>query len=337
MTDLTTTHKIIFDDAHNRHSNRESIDLIVTSPPYPMIEIWDKQLQFDTRNPGTSFLLAHTALSRVWRLCYDYLKQGGIICINIGDAVRTINGVFSLWPNAAKVTESLVAAGFQMLPGIIWRKPTNAPNKFMGSGMLPGAYVTLEHEHILIARKGGMRGYKTKAEKENRRRSAFFWEERNLWFSDVWSDLPGCSQKLGKEAGRERSGAFPFDLPYRLINMYSCYGDTVLDPFTGTGTTIQAAIEAGRNSIGIEIEEKLTIAIQKRMNIAMEDGLQTQASRIEGHVVYMAKYGKRGYDNRPHGVRVVTKQETELEILYPSSGKVGEDGASASYASRGLY
>ena len=86
--------------------------------------------------------------------------------------------------------------GFINLPNILWHKTTNAPNKFMGSGMLPcGAYVTLEHEWILIFRKGGKRVYKKTEEKEIRRDSSFFWEERNIWFSDIW-EIKGVKQPL---------------------------------------------------------------------------------------------------------------------------------------------
>ena len=79
--------------------------------------------------------------------------------------------------------------GFQSIPLILWRKQTNAPNKFMGSGMLPaGAYVTLEHEYILVLRKGSKREFKKAEEKRNRHESAIFWEERNIWYSDIWMD-----------------------------------------------------------------------------------------------------------------------------------------------------
>ena len=84
-------------------------------------------------------------------------------------------------------------------------------------------------------------------------RSAFFWEERNRWFSDVW-DFKGTVQGLDHGDLRSRSGAYPLELAFRLINMYSLYEDTVLDPFLGTGTTTLASIACGRNSIGIEID-----------------------------------------------------------------------------------
>ena len=120
--------------------------------------------------------------------------------------------------------------------------------------MLPaGAYVTLEHEYILILRKGGLRKFSSSAQKQNRNRSALFWEERNRWFSDTW-DIAGERQELDGGATRSRSAAFPFELAYRLISMYSVRSDTVFDPFMGTGTSLLAAAAACRNSIGMDID-----------------------------------------------------------------------------------
>ena len=128
----------------------------------------------------------HCQLDRVYIECFRVLQPGCIAVINMGDATRTVAGDFQLFPNHARVLQGMRAAGFSPLPDILWRKPTNSPNKFMGSGMLPaGAYVTYEHEYILVFRKGSKRIFSTPAQKENRRESAFFWEERNRWFSDV--------------------------------------------------------------------------------------------------------------------------------------------------------
>jgi len=228
-----TSHKIHFEAAKNlQRIEDESVNLIVTSPPYPMIEMWDDIM--GKQNPAiqkalqdgegmTAFELMHRELDQTWKACYRVLKKGGIACINIGDATRTLNKNFALYPNHARVIESFVKAGFQCLPHIIWQKPTNAPNKFMGSGMLPpNAYVTLGHEFILIFRKGNKRIFKS-SEKANRKRSAYFWEERNKWFTDIWN-IKGTSQKLTNKKTRQRSGAFPFEIPYRLINMFSVQG-----------------------------------------------------------------------------------------------------------------
>lgn len=108
---------------------------------------------------------------------------------------------------------------------------------------------------ILVFRKGGNRKF-TNAEKSIRHNSAYFWEERNIWFSDLW-EIKGTTQKLKKGTSRARSAAFPFELAYRLVNMYSMKYDLVYDPFSGTGTVTKAAIASERNSISIDIDTNL--------------------------------------------------------------------------------
>ena len=161
--------------------NEKSVDLVVTSPPYPMIEMWDDV--FQRQRPAAegalaagdgphAFEMMHELLDAAWVEVYRVLRPGGVACINIGDATRTIDGDFRLYSNHSRILSSLLGMGFVALPDILWRKPTNAPNKFLGSGMLPGgAYVTYEHEYILIVRKGlsagvqGSRGEKSSARK----------------------------------------------------------------------------------------------------------------------------------------------------------------------------
>jgi DNA modification methylase len=242
---------------------------------------------------------------------------GGIACINIGDAVRSIGESFALYPNHARVLDALVKLGFTPLPAILWRKQTNAPNKFMGSGMLPaGAYVTLEHEYILIARKGRGREFSGEPQKRLRRESALFWEERNLWYSDVWMELKGSRQKLDAGLPRRRSGAFPLDLAYRLIGMFSVKTDTVVDPFAGTGTTLLAAAALARNSIGFEIEKGFAAGITARIPHLAAAANARIAERLRDHLAFIRQRLESGktpkHLNRPYGFPVVTSQETEL-------------------------
>ena len=263
----------------------------------------------------------HLELDKVWGEVVRVLKAGGICCINIGDAVRTIGKNFQLYPNHSRILTTLSSLGLTVLPEIIWRKPTNAPNKFMGSGMLPpSAYVTLEHEFILIFRKGGKRVFKTEAEKINRRKSAYFWEERNKWFSDIW-DLRGVTQTMfDKDVKdiRKRSAAFPFELAYRLINMYSIRGDVVLDPFLGTGTTTVAAMVSARNSIGFEIEKNLETSITDNFKNIVDFANQTISNRLEKHKEFISlrlKTGKKiKYINKNYGFSVITRQEEEIQL-----------------------
>jgi DNA modification methylase len=338
---MKTVHKIFFEDSKNmRAIPTASVHLVVTSPPYPMIEMWDDLFRhrnrkidraLKSRNAAEAFELMHQQLDPVWHEIYRILVDGGIGCINIGDAVRTINDNFMLYANHARILKALLKTGFTTLPLILWRKPTNAPNKFMGSGMLPaGAYVTLEHEYILIVRKGAKREFKSEAEKLKRRESALFWEERNNWFSDVWLGLIGTQQKMKKDAARLRSAAFPFELAYRLVNMYSAKGDTVVDPFLGTGTTMHSAVASGRNSIGYEIEAGFqdVIAADKDTMLAVSNDRIRQ--RILSHLGYLEtrsdEKGKFKYLNRRYKFPVMTRQEVELFFNPLESIKQLNDG-----------
>ena len=204
---MMTKHRVNIGNSQNlKKIEDESVNLIVTSPPYPMIEMWDKI--FSSLNPAIeealndqngfeAYDLMNKELNKVWAEVDRVLVPGGIACINIGDATRKIGDSFQLYSNHSRIICCFEKMGYQVLPDILWRKQSNKPNKFMGSGMLPpNAYVTLEHEYILIFRKGSNREFKKQEEKEHRRGSAYFWEERNKWFSDVWEDVKGTSQKM---------------------------------------------------------------------------------------------------------------------------------------------
>jgi DNA modification methylase len=304
----------------------ESVELIVTSPPYPMIEMWDGlfvaqdgriQRHLEAGQGRQAFERMHRILDAAWAECDRVLKPGGIACINIGDATRTLKGDFQLYSNHSRVLRAFLERGYAALPDIVWRKPTNAPNKFMGSGMLPvGAYVTYEHEYVLVLRKGLRRKFASAAEKRLRRESAFFWEERNVWFSDVWHDIKGTPQALLDPAVRQRSAAFPFELAYRLICMFSIKQDVVLDPFAGTGTTLVAALAGGRNAVGVEMDESLT-ALARRLLAAAPDFANAHArQRLARHLRFAlertARTGPLKYINVHYGFPVVTSQEREL-------------------------
>lgn len=344
---MKTRHQVLFADARNLSAiPSRSVHLVVTSPPYPMIEMWDPV--FSRANPAiaraleeedgwAAFEKMHRVLDPVWKEVHRVLVPGGIACVNIGDATRTVGEAFGLYPNHARILTRLRKLGFTPLPVILWRKQTNAPNKFMGSGMLPaGAYVTLEHEHVLIARKGGKRAFVDDGAKRLRRESAFFWEERNQWFSDVWFDLKGTRQLLLEKEIRGRSGAFPFELPYRLISMFSLKGDTVLDPFIGTGTTMLAAMAAARSSIGFELEREFEKVIAAQAEAAVEVGRARIAERLEAHAEFVrARSEKKGsflHRNLHYGFPVVTGQEKELLLSEPTTvRRIGEGEFEVNY------
>ena len=327
----------------------ESVDLVVTSPPYPMVAMWDEcfsrqdrtvRLALKDREGWKAFERMHLLLDAVWDEVCRVLAPGRFACINIGDAVRQTGGEFGLFPNHARIIQAMSVRGMTPLPCILWRKQTNAPNKFMGSGMLPaGAYVTLEHEYILIFRKGGKRAFTTETDRLARRESAVFWEERNNWFSDVWFDLKGARQELAGNSARKRSGAYPFELAYRLVNMYSVAGDRVLDPFAGTGTTVLAAMASGRSSTAFEIEADFeSILPESRAHaediVRFANGRIRQ--RIDSHLSFVEERIRAGkppkYVNNAYGFPVVTRQETDLLFRPLADVRPGPEGCTVYYA-----
>jgi DNA modification methylase len=246
-----------------------------------MIKMWDAQ--FATINPQIATLwqeleangkeetvtqiyeTMHETLARTWRETYRVLIDGGIACINIGDATRTVNGKFRLFPNHSRIIEHCEKAGFTTLPYILWKKPTTKPKykgkgAFLGSGFLPpNAYVTLDCEFILLFRKGKLR--KFPPNNPRRYESAFTKKQRDEWFTQIW-DVIGTRQTESKL--ERRTAAYPDEIAGRLIRMFSVKGDTVLDPFLGSGTTVKLAMQNERNSIGYEADETLLLLIKKK-------------------------------------------------------------------------
>lgn len=321
---METEHAIYFRDSRDMDAVDDgSVDLTVTSPPYPMIEMWDDLFAgFDDRvadalaagDGQDAFDRMHAALEDVWAEVARVTAEDGIVCINIGDATRSLDGgAFRLYPNHSRVIRFFRDHGFTPLPPIIWRKPTNSAAKFMGSGMLPpNAYTTLEHEYILVFRNGdGTRQFP--AHDDARYESAYFWEERNRWFSDVWTDLNGVGQTLQDDDVRDRAAAYPFMLPYRLIAMYSVYGDTVLDPFLGTGTTTLAAMALARHSIGYERDDGFADTITDRIEQVSDVTRQVNADRLATHRAFLDEQDDApAYTAAHYDFDVTTKQERQI-------------------------
>jgi len=258
-----------------------SIHLMITSPPYPMIQMWD--CQFGELNPKIKALwhkletdpeeetikqiydAMHESLAKVWAETYRVLVEGGIACINVGDATRSVNGRFRVFANHSRVIENCERLSFTTLPYILWKKPTTKPTykgkgAFLGSGFLPpNAYVTLDCEFILIFRKGKLRHFPPKDPR--RYESAFTKKQRDEWFSQIWQ-ITGTRQTTNEL--ERRTAAYPDEIADRLIKMFSIKGDTILDPFLGSGTTTKAAIQNERNSIGYETQPELLQIIQKK-------------------------------------------------------------------------
>jgi DNA modification methylase len=329
---METHHQVVVGDARDLDRVADdAVDLVVTSPPYPMIEMWDDL--FTDFEPEVADLLAagegeaafevmHSTLEPVWDELARVLTEGGIACINIGDATRTVGGRFRVYQNHARVIEALTDRGLDPLPEILWRKPTNAAAKFMGSGMVPpNAYVTLEHEYVLVFRNGPRRTFESGADR--RYEAAYFWEERNEWFSDLWTDVTGELQAIPDDTLRERSGAYPLEIPYRLVNMYSVYGDTVLDPFWGTGTTTLAAMAAGRNSVGYELDGALLERFDGHLDRVPDLSERIARKRLAAHRQFVKRTREQGetldYDAVHYDTPVRTKQERNIRLYRAAS------------------
>jgi len=270
-----TIHRIIpYDSRNMKEVSSGEVHLMVTSPPYPMIEMWDSLFKnVDCK----TYEDMHNYLASTWKECYRVLADGGIACINIGDATRKVNGTFRLFPNHSKIIEECEKLGFITLPCILWKKPTTKPNAFLGSGFIPtNAYVTLDCEYILIFRKGNIRKFKPKD--PYRYASHYTKEERDLWFSQIWN-VNGVRQE--RDEIDRRTAAYPEEIVHRLIRMFSIIGDTVLDPFLGTGTTTRVAMELSRNSIGYEIDKNLLNLIKERVGFQRSLSADPQKIQIE--------------------------------------------------------
>ena len=280
---MLTQHRIIIGNSQQMTELADgSVQLMVTSPPYPMIKMWDnlfakedpkiatlwQKLEADSQGATVTQIYdaMHDYLGKVWQETYRILVDGGIACINIGDATRTVNGKFKLFPNHSRITEICEKIGFTTLPYILWKKPTTKPKykgkgAFLGSGFLPpNAYVTLDCEFILIFRKGNLR--KFQPHDPQRYDSAFTKHQRDEWFSQIWT-VKGVRQTTSEL--ERRTAAYPEKIADRLIKMFSIRGDTVLDPFLGSGTTTKTALENQRNSIGYENDGDLLQIISKKM------------------------------------------------------------------------
>ena len=229
--------KVYYKSSEDMHEIKDGeTSLIVTSPPYPMIKKWDYLF-------GADFNEIHKKLIPIWKECYRILCEGGIACINIGDATRSINKEFTCWPNYARIINYCMKIGFTPLIPIFWKKISNRPNAFLGSGFLPpNAYISQDCEYIMILRKGKLRKFPTKD--PNRIKSSYTKEERDKWFQQVW-EIPGAK-------GAKQDSNFPEEIPNRLIRMFSVIEDLVVDPFSGTGTTGRIAEKLDRKFIGYE-------------------------------------------------------------------------------------
>ncbi len=261
---IPTTHQVIVGDAREMRLEPESVHLVVTSPPYWTLKEYRE----------TAGQLGHVAdyddflrdLDDVWRQCYSALVPGGRLVCVVGDVClsrRKNNGRHTVVPLHASIQEHCRGLGFDNLAPIIWHKISNAVYEatgnggdFLGKPYEPNAVIKNDIEFILMQRKPG--GYRSPSV-ATRILSVIGDANHKEWFQQIWTGLTGAST-------RNHPAPYPLELADRLIRMFSFVGDTVLDPFLGTGTTMLAAMRHGRNSIGYEIDHTYAALAKKRVN-----------------------------------------------------------------------
>ena len=247
---LRTLHKLVLGDARDlSFIETGSIHLVVTSPPYWTLKRYnEREGQLGHVQDYEEFL---AALERVWRECYRVLVPGGRLVCVVGDVClsRRAFGRHVVMPLHADICVMCRQLGFDNLNPIIWHKIANASfevengSKFLGKPYEPNAIIKNDIEFILMQRKPGAYRQPTQWQRDRSRLSK---EEFNAWFQQFWT-LTGAST-------RKHPAPFPLELAMRLVRMFSFVGDTILDPFCGTGTTMLAAMKSERHSIGVDID-----------------------------------------------------------------------------------
>ena len=249
---VPTTHDLYLRDArYIELPAEERVHLVLTSPPYWTLKEYrrtDGQLGFIS-----DYELFLRELDRVWSHCFRALVPGGrLICV-VGDVClsrRANDGRHTVVPLHASIQEHCRRIGFDNLAPVIWYKIANAKyevengSKFLGKPYEPNAVIKNDVEFILMQRKPG--GYRNPSPAK-RMMSVISERNHQEWFQQIWTGITGASTK-------DHPAPFPLELAERLIRMFSFAGDTVLDPFMGTGTTSAAASKWGRNSVGVEID-----------------------------------------------------------------------------------
>ena len=242
----------------------ESVELVVTSPPYFNIKDYENGASGDDQlGDLTEYEAFNHEIDKIWKQCYDKLVAGGRMCVVVGDVLRSRSdyGRHRVLPLHATIQEHCTDIGFDNLAPIIWYKIGNASleaggnARFLGKPYEPGAVIKNDIEYILLFRKPG--GYRSPSVEE-RILSMIEADDHQTMFRQLWDDITG--EKQG-----EHPAPYPIELAERLIRMFSFVGDTVLDPFTGTGTTGVAASRSGRNSVNVEIAEKYVDIAEERI------------------------------------------------------------------------
>ena len=259
---VPTVHDLRNQDVRQVQLDPESVHLVVTSPPYWTLKRYNThEHQLGDIADYERFL---RELDAVWKRCFDALVPGGRLVCVVGDVClsrRKNAGEHTVVPLHASIQEHCRALGYVNLAPIIWHKISNATyevssgSSFLGKPYEPNAVIKNDIEFLLMERKGG--GYR-KPSAEQRILSVISDENHKTWFQQIWLGLTGAST-------RDHPAPYPLELAERLVRMFSFVGDTVLDPFMGTGTTTLAALRWGRHSIGVELDPEYYEFARKRV------------------------------------------------------------------------
>jgi len=258
---VKTHHKIIDGDSRKMTELLDnSVHLTITSPPYWQLKDYGTDNQIGFHDSYESYI---NNLNLVWKECYRTLHNGCRLCINIGDqfARAIYYGRYKVIPIREEIIKFCENIGFDYMGAIIWQKVTTSNTT--GGGVQMGSYpyprngiLKLDYEFILVFKKLGDAPKHSKEQKELSKMTAAEW---NTFFAGHWNF-----------AGARQNGhlaMFPEELPHRLIKMFSFVGETILDPFAGSGTTSLAAKNLDRNSVGFEINPEFIPIIKEKLNV----------------------------------------------------------------------
>ena len=266
---IPTTHDLFQADSRKlSFIPNESVHLVVTSPPYWTLKKYrDHDDQLGEVEDYEKFL---KELDKVWKHCHRVLVPGGRLVCVVGDVClsrRKNKGRHTVVPLHASIQEHCRKIGYDNLAPIIWYKIANAQYEangngagFLGKPYEPNGVIKNDIEYILMERKHG--GYR-KPSVATRTLSIISDENHKQWFQSIWSGVTGAST-------RNHPAPYPEELAERLIRMFSFVGDTILDPFMGTGTTTVSAAKWGRNSIGVELDPHYFELAEERIHKATE-------------------------------------------------------------------
>jgi len=303
----------------------ESTQLVVTSPPYWQLKDYGTVGQIGYGQSLHEYL---RDLFRVWSECARALQPGRRLCINIGDqfARQSVYGRYKVIPLHAEIISQCEILGLDYMGSILWQKRTTMETS--GGAVVMGSYphppngiVEIDYEYILIFKKPGLSQPVERAIKEAAALTRDEWKE---CFSGHWR-FAGARQHLRGFVGKGHEAMFPEELPRRLIRMFSFPGETVLDPFLGSGVTAKVARDLGRKSVGYEINEMYLPLIQEKLCAGAPDSnveiIYAPPSPHGG--IYAHAYTPRIQDARP--LAGAAPDRREQEPIYRVAGASSAD------------